>query len=396
MYPSAKLRLSKTHLKAFCRIDRIFKKILKNILVGLTLQGKEYLPSPRTLNTNIKTRRLGYVIGILQILENKFLDIDGLIEKLENWAESNSNGLSRYASNSGWIKKTPKHYPSLRYIRLAEELKLIKVTERECGVTKFGQPALYLTSTKSNPFDLTYEQICYFLKRILVNDYDIFLPLLNLLISPHRSSEIFDNLKKAILEHLKFREKSFGDIVRSSEFRNRIQSIERWSNEREYLEHIIYPRLDWLLDLKMVNLEKARKREYELIGGCSSFLNSLNSIYSEEKLEKWFDNEYYESFLDIFEESLFKGKKSRFIMLTEDQQFEKLRLLVEECFVKFSSAGLPFQHLSARTFLEYSCVKLVSKGIVATFELLTESLKKMTGYKFRWEPMLGDGYITRA
>jgi hypothetical protein len=353
------------------------------------MERKEF--TPRILSTNIKTRKLGYIIGILRILDKNFLDVDSLVEKLESWSQSNS-AFFQSMGESGWLKRTTKHYPALRYIQLAEDLELVKIVGRECGVTKLGQPILFLAPIWNNPFELSSEQICYLFKRILVVDYDFLMPLLKLLSSPKIRPKVFDDFKKAVLGHLQVRETSFGDIIKSSKFRNRIQLIEKWSKEREYLQHIIYPRLDWLVDLKMVNLDK---NQYELAAGCKAFLESLNSVSSEEELEQWFDNDYYEAFSDIFRRPSFETM-SQFDALSKAQQSEQLHLLLEESFMKFSSANLPFQHLSARTFLEYTCVKLMSKMIVATFKQVIEVLKTMTDYKFQWEYLLDDGYVTRA
>ena len=347
--------------------------------------------APRIINTNIKTRRLGYVIAITDLLGNNFLLFDDLQGKLEAWAEEHEKCLERYFSKSGFIKKSPRHYPARRYIHLARNLRLIKISRNECALTKIGQPLPTLDKNKQNPFELTVEQKCYLLKRILENDFDYIFPLLWLLENCNTAREIFDNFKTAVLEHWEKRSKRIGDIVKSSGFKKRKELIMRWTQEKKYLENIIYPRIDWLLDLQILDREKYKKRIYELTYNGKVFLSELKEMEVKASVDDWLEDHYYA----IFGRCFIKERIISFNSLKEEERLKIVRNLLEEAFNNFSPPNLPFKHISANTFLEFSCTKLVGIKILPTFSQIKSVLKTLPTFRFQWQPSIRDGFIMK-
>lgn len=350
--------------------------------------------APRIINTNIKTRRLGYVISLTELLGNKFLLVDDLQRRLEAWAIEHQKDLEKYHSKSGAITKSPRHYPASRYIHLAENLGLVKISRNECALTKIGQPVPTLTKSEQNPFKLSVEQTCYLLKRILEHDFDYIFPLLRLLKNHNRTKEIFSCFKVAVLEHLEMQRKKISDIVRASGFKKREELMMKWTRERKYLENIIYPRLDWLLDLYFLDHKKYKERIYKLTDGGKSFVEKLERAQVDINLhdfDKWLNEQYYETFGRCFIE----GNVILFKELKEEESKKYVCDLLEEAFGRFSPHGLPFQHISANTFLEFSCAKLVGMKIVPTFNQLKNILKSLSTYRFQWQPSMRDGFIMK-
>jgi predicted transcriptional regulator len=351
--------------------------------------SKEY--TPRIINTNIKTRRLGYIVALTDLLGSNFLLIDDLERKLETWAEEHEKNLERYFSKFGFIKKSPRHYPARRYIQLAKNLRLVKISRNECALTKIGQPLLTLDKNKQNPFELSMEQKCYLLKRILENDFDYILPLLRLLEKCHNTGEIFGNFKIAVLEHLETRIKRVDDILKSSGFKKRIQLMMKWAQEKKYLEHIIYPRLDWLLDIQILDREKYKKRIYKLTYNGKAFLEALKKMEVEIDVNAWLEDHYYETFGRCF----IKESVISFDALKKEERSKFVHDLLEEAFNKFSPPKLPFQHISANTFLEFSCTKLIGMKILPTFTQIKNILSSLPMYRFQWQPSMRDGFIMK-
>lgn len=347
--------------------------------------------APRIVNTNIKTRRLGYIIAITDLLGNNFLLFDDLQGKLEAWAEEHEKYLERYFSKSGFIKKSPRHYPARRYIHLAESLRLIKISRNECALTKIGQPLPILDKNKQNPFELTIEQKCYLLKRILENDFDYIFPLLRLLENYNSAREIFDNFKIAVLEHWEKRSKRIGDILKSSGFKKRKELMLKWTREKKYLENIIYPRLDWLLDIQILDREKCKKRIYKLTHDGKTFLEELKKMEVEIGADAWLEDHYY----GIFGRCFIKENVISFYSLKKEERLKLVHGLLEEAFKKFSPPNLPFQHISANTFLEFSCTKLVGIKILPAFSQIKDVLKSLPTFRFQWQPSIRDGFIMK-
>lgn len=350
------------------------------------------------MNVNIKARRLGYVIQCLNFFkQSENLTVGTVLEELESWSTQNEEKLERYISSSGYIKKTIKRYPAKRYVQLIRDLHLIEISETSCSITKLGKPLLFLETTPTKPFDLNIEQRWYLLKRLLIFDFDCLLPHFRLLAEYNDVPTIFRLFKNTYLTHLEERARAIGDIIQSSEYRKRIDSIKKWTKEKKYLEHIVYPRIAWLIDLKLIDWNiLIEEKRYELSKAGSLIASTLESIYKTDKLENWFETSFYTTLAQAYD-SLFKKDQITFLgNLSEKQRFRILEDKLKNSFSMFASSGTPFPHMSANTFLEYACIKLLKEGIVAEFEICKEILKSIPGYRFRWEPVVNDGFITKV
>ena len=352
----------------------------------------------RILSVNIKARRLGYVIQCLNLFKrNISLTVDNVIEKLESWAAQHEEELEAYIESSGSITKTSKHYPAKRYLELMQGLHLVKITGRSCRITKLGEPLRFLKPTYDNPFDLSIEQECYLLRRLLVSDCDVLLPLFRLLLDYGDVPMIFRLFKNTYIDQLEKRAEAIGDIIRASEFRKRIDSTKRWTKEKKYLEHVIYPRINWLIDLKLFDTEIfVGEKRLQLNEAGKMIFSDLTNTYEEARLKYWLENHFYEIFAQAHRSRFAVEETVRLSDLTKENGFKQLEDMLKDSFEKFSSVGTPFLHMSATTFLEYSCIKLLGKGIVAGFDVLKDLLKSIPGYRFKWEPVVNDGFITKV
>lgn len=353
---------------------------------------------PRILSVNIKARRLGYVIQYLNLFKrNISLTVDNVIGKLESWAVQHQKELEAYIDSSGSITKTSKHYPAKRYVELMQGLQLIKITGRSCRITKLGEPLRFLKSNHNNPFDLSVEQECYLLRRLLISDFDVLLPLFRLLLDHGDVPWIFKLFKSAFIDQLEKRAEAIGDIIQASEFRKRIDSAKRWTKEKKYLEHIIYPRINWLIDLKLFDPEiLVGEKRLQLNEAGKMIFFDLANTYEEAHLKYWLENHFYEIFVQAHRSRFAMGEIVKLSDLSEEHVFKHLEDMLKDSFEKFSSAGTPFLHMSATTFLEYSCIKFLGKGIVAGFDVLKDFLRSIPGYRFKWEPVVSDGFITKV
>lgn len=353
---------------------------------------------PRTITVNIKARRLGYVIKCLSAFkQSESLTRGTVYEKLELWSVQNKKELDKHIRTSGYISKSPKRYPAKRYVDLTSNLQLIKIDRTSCSITKLGIPLHFFEIVPSKPFELSIEQQWYLLKRLLISDFDILLPHLQLLEKYYDVPTIFLKFKKTYLAHLEQRVRSIGDIIESSEYRKRIDKIKGWTSEKKYLEDIIYPRIDWLTDLKLIDWTiLAEENRYELSKPATLITSKLVSLNKIGKLKNWFETGFYTTLSKAYN-SLFNKDHITFLAnLSEKQKFEIIKNKLEESFSMFASSGTPFAHMSAITFLEYTCIKLLREGIVAEFDICKQILNDISGYRFRWDPIVNDGFITRV
>lgn len=354
---------------------------------------------PRILSTNIKTRRLGYLRPIIEFLDQNYLLARGsLVRKLENWAQENNTYLKRYANSSGEITKTVSHNAAIRYLNLAKNLDFITKSGERYGITKYGRAIVNLPKEKRNPFELNLFGICTFLRRILLKDSDALIPLFELLnLDANKQAEILREYKEKFLNRLKSKEKICKDLSEKIHFRGRIDKIERWTNEQKYLENLVPPRLNWLIDLKIVDWKKYKENlTYKLNStGSRMFSGFLTSDGIIDINKEWCENGYYSVFYEAYREKLSKkGKKLK--SFTDNERKKIVNSCITEAFSLFKSKWMP--RLTVSTFLEYTCTKLlITNGIICHFRDLKTELKEISasGEKFvyRWIPSKDDGFL---
>lgn len=84
------------------------------------------------------------------------------------------------------------------------------------------------------------------------------------------------NFPGALLERL--RQKIRSPYIKEPERTNllgHIKRVETWKRGTRYTEHLLYPRLSWLLDLGFLVPEDFDRHRYFLTGGGTEFLNGL-------------------------------------------------------------------------------------------------------------------------
>ncbi len=206
-------------------------------------------------STNTQTRRLGYIVQICKLLADSYAPNTVLQKRIEGWAEENNSALRKHVSDKGQLGRSARSYGARRYIQLAQKLHLITNISGYLRPTVTGRVLLKLDnkSGQDNPFRLGNKTILLFLFQLLLLDADYLLPTLQLTHSYDKQDQLLEVYQKTLSNRLRVMETEIKSLLLRSEAHERLETIARWTNPVKYLEHIVLPRLHWLLDLELLD-----------------------------------------------------------------------------------------------------------------------------------------------
>jgi len=357
----------------------------------------------KSIITNTKVRRLGYFLQIVREIGKASLAEETLLARLTSWAENNANLLVQYVDSTGVIKESPKGTSARRYLSSALEMELVAKIGREYKLTKHGK-VLFLFTNKGEcfPFELTPKEMCFLLNRLLLFDSDYLIPLLQFLRGHGECtlSSLQERFRDAVLSWLEIKVNYI--FAEESRERNELLRVENriksWRKPKKYAEHIVPPRIHWLLDLRLIDWDFYKKtRKFALGKKGKVFLSHLPQIQDHLYVNRdWLENDYFEDFiLAFFPESAI----TRFSQLRCKEQHEIVHNFLKQSFTIFGTTDL--LRIAASQFLYYTCVELaLTNKMACGVEDLKQSLNQISSsanssYYFYWSAQQNDGHITK-
>lgn len=352
--------------------------------------------------TNTKVRRLGYFLQIVKEVGEGSLAEETLLARLTSWAKNNANLFDQYVDSTGEIKESPKSTSARRYLSSAVEIELVARIGRAYKLTKHGK-VLFLFISKSNhsPFELTIKQICFLLNRLTLFDLDYLIPLLQLL-KKHGEctlSLLQDEFREAVLSWLGIKANSiFAEGLHERNELFRVENrIKNWHKPKKYIEHVVPPRIHWLLDLQLIDWDYYKKtHNFALSKKGERFIISLPQIQNHYYISQdWLENDYFEDFiLAFFPEYAI----NRFSQLPYKKQHGIVHNFLKRSFDIFGATDV--LRIAASQFLYYACIELaVTNKIACGVKDLKQSLKEIStsgkNYYFYWSVQQNDGHITK-
>lgn len=361
-----------------------------------------------SINTNTKARRLGYLLQIVKEIGEISLAEEALLARLTSWGTNNKDLLEQYVdSTGGVIKPSIKGTAARRYLSVASGIELVGKIGREYKLTKFGIVLSVLSSsrkTEESPFALTLKEICFFLNRLFIFDSDYLIPILQILREHGECtlSLLQDNFRDAVMKWLEIKANSIPveEYSEKNELRRVEDRIKKWRKPKKYVEHIVPPRIHWLIDLRLIDWDHYKKtRKYVLSKEGERFISRIPRTPSQNHIyfnHEWIENNYFEEFIFAFSPNL---TISRFSQLPSAQQHEIVEGYLERSFKIFITVGI--KRVVALQLLYYTCVELsVTDRIACGFNNIKQILNNISGspdsvYYFYWSKEQSDGYITK-
>jgi len=347
-------------------------------------------------STNTQTRRLGYVVQICKLLADNYAPVTVLQKRIEGWAEDNNSALENHVSDKGRLSRSSRSYGSRRYIQLAQDLNLITNVSGYLRPTITGHVLLELDdeSHEDNPFKLGHGTALLLFYQLLLLDADYLLPTLQLTRFHHRQDQLLETYRDMLSNRFGIMETQVRSLLLRSEVHERLQAIAQWTKPLKYLEHIVLPRLHWLLDLELLDWNSFQAlREFEPSSSGVYFLDQVPVTEGHLFIDRmWCQDALFSVWAQGFgfDYTLWHS-------LSEDSQ----ALLIEE----YVDVGFRLFHteihyrISAYQLVLFIILKLLfERKVLAGFEDIKKALNKFSKsghirWSFFWSAIDDDGYL---
>ena len=336
-----------------------------------------------------------------------------IILAIEDYCNNTKKAFSNYLrqigikewneGGRGFVKRTIRHRDAEKYLRVVASMKLIEARGDLLLPTVYGDVIIALRSNNNeNPYALIPKERFFFTKFLLMRDID----QLGIIISLLRKQvmdkeEMAKHFKNMFIEVISKRLK----VCESPFQREKLQKIlydvyrwpERWSDSP--IRHRVESRFGWLADLGLARYErengKGRGRYVLVLNSDFDYLfQDIEKIPFMNLDKSRFDYFIHHDFHYKYTKLFFKNVTLRWKDLSPEKIRDNLKSLLSECLSKFGTVGT----ISAISAIEYICCALASKGILASFYDIMDSLQKIgeilgPNYRFFWSEYRGDGFI---
>ena len=352
------------------------------------------------LSTNTKVRRIGYfkVLSIF-LIENRKIPATLMNKKFESYCLNYRTLLEKNQYNKGVVSATKTGISAKPYIDTSEDLGLTNRINKMYYSGKSFKVFQTLQSdysNSSNVFELSDFDKIFFLECILRNDYFYFTALLELLFL--QGSTTYSNLVKVFQSKLLTRlenyrqTNSYGDRKSLNNIDVILKRIKKWENAKVYLEHIIMPRLNWMLDLGIL---KEDNNGYEITEVGSKLFQHLciwNDINTEEIISP-------NAFLDRFMIHLFDdcyNQNKAINPVNKEIILNKVFENINESFDFFKT--LAPNRVTASQAINYTKYRLyLEDNIKVGYQYIIGELSKkdQDRFIFKYQEQYQDGYIQK-
>lgn len=361
----------------------------------------------RLTSSTVKTRRLGYILAIPRILGNNKFSTNLLVKKIIEWSLYNEENFKVYGDSLPAIRlRTKERYvgkitgfdSAVRYIKLVEEIGLITFITNSWQNTKLGNVIRFLDG-KDNPFRVSLNQIFLLFKLFLEKDFDYLASLWEILQrKPYIPDKEATRLFREKVEerwNRKLETAISRDIMSVvASLKRALRRIKDWREPVGYYRDCIKaPRLEWLLDLRILRRWNQKTKTYIFRAGIEKF-------FKKDLMDLiWLDETYPYIFYEFFRDEI--PKLDKWADLSDSEKSHILQLLLDNSMELFKPADI-IHKISASQFLDYSLCKMISEyGVIGSYseiekDLLTLSRQNKLPYKYvRIISDVDRGYILR-
>lgn len=353
--------------------------------------------------TNTKTRRLAYLSAILLMLRQDSLSEQMLLSKLTKWSQDHRVDLNSYYVQTGEITSTRKNSAGARYMQLAERSGLIVPIAGMYRSARMGLVVIALLmrhQLNDNPFYLNTAEKLFYTYYLLRVDADILLTIADPLLKNENGSlyQLQQTFRERFLSRLSEKIVWSQDEALRQHLRTRQIVIENeWKKPERYAEHIVPPRLNWLLDLQFLEEEPFRHHHFEFTEVGRKFLSRLPCLGNSgfhDVTEQWLDQDFWESSASYL---MNIGDLIQWSDLDEDTRNNAMKQLLVDTFSAFHSPFVPTAPLSQAML--YLCIRLMLEYQVVSCPLdlktwlATSPILDRRRYEARLSPRENESYL---
>ena len=257
--------------------------IRKKTVVPLALfnmeENNEFISDDFNMVDSLNTtaRQVIICFQIVRLLSEKQLPESLLKDLMLSWGSEQEGENVSYKNSKGKITNTSfKHY-----LKLCNSLGLISEINRFYANTRLGHLFLHFIKKENNTNNIGEIQKTLFSFLLLHKDTDGFLLILDMLVDLGETNQkrLQQEFKSAINNRLVDKKEVAIQTVKEiiSEKYRTINFI--WKNAEKYAEHVLIPRVEWLITLGWIEVNKKGSSSfYSLTNEGTKFCNLIPQI----------------------------------------------------------------------------------------------------------------------
>lgn len=217
----------------------------------------------KILNISTKVRRLGYLKLLVSFFKEKEqYPISKFLFAFEQYCSNFAQFLDQRSGSKGNIIETKTGNSAKPYIELGLALGLIRKDTFSYKLGKVGKTFATLKNiiddSDKNVFDLTKFDIFFFLERLLYADYWYLRVIIKYIFENDTVSnnDIRLSFQELLLKDISLLINDVNDQNQSKVLPLKIieRRIKAWTKPYLYMDHVVTPRINWLLDLGIIEL----------------------------------------------------------------------------------------------------------------------------------------------
>lgn len=350
------------------------------------------------VSTNTKVRRLGY-FKILSDFLDSYSKIPYIFinNKFEDYCLKYESSLNDNTFTRGLISKTSNGISAKPYIEIALSLNILNKINNIVHTGKSFKVYQVLQkqySVDSNIFKLSEFDKIFFLECILKNDYFYFTNLLELFFFEENTTykfilEKYQSQLISCLEEYK-KQNVYMDRKNFNNIDTVLKRINNWEKPEVYLEHILMPRINWMLDFGIL-VESGKGFAITEIGmKLFKHLSIWNDINTDKIISPV---SFIERFMLHMYDDCFRNNE---IQNPKDKNFivEKIYKYIDESFNIFKT--LAPNRVTASQSANYTKYKLyLNENIKVGYQFILDSLSEQDRFIFKYQEQYQDGYIQK-
>ena len=355
-------------------------------------------------------RRLRYLSQILRLVGERPLNEDVLNAKLKDWSNTHANRLKNYKYNTGTIHSLEKKGRTLlgtSYLDLTVKFGLLSKISNIYQLTRIGRVLLSLLNDKPdqelNSFCLDQDERIFYIHRILQQDADILLTIVNMLQSLEKPSlkNLQKSFQQAFLDRLKAKILASPQEHITKRLHDRqIEVAMEWKKPASYAAYIIPPRLHWLLDLELLDSRKEKNSfTYRLTDVGQKLIATFPKLKDSnipDVTDSWFNTQFFSKVSPLI---ILDADFRQWQDVDDKVRHEACEKYIPTAFDKFRKSSVP--KISLTQGMIYLCIRSVTELhlLINEQELIQWFQKPRTLENYKYEARISarenESYLVR-
>jgi hypothetical protein len=335
----------------------------------------------RAITIKTQARRLKYFSIFIDNIKKRGTRKATLYQEVLKWSQKSKDSFNSLVSSTGEIKKDENKKVSnsfINYINCGFTIEIIDSYFDLITTTRMGYAFKALRQINkdkcADTYLLTNTEKIFFFYVLIKNDADRLLTTSNMIkdLGSATMDTLQEKFKVYYEDHLNEKLNHSKDSEKTKVF-EAFKRVKNWRSPKRYSEDIIPPRINWLLDLELLNNKKFLTGRIELNKKGSRLFKSFTNIDDD-----WINKDFFKTASLLISDKNLKNWGS----ITDREKEALLDDPIKLSLNYFRVLNLPRLSLE-QTFLFISIYILIRSNIIVEFSELEEFIgfKKRIGNK---------------